>query len=148
MGRLTATIGGRLPLGIGSAIVACGFALLTRVHDGKIDYWTDLLPATLALGIGMGICVAPLTTTVMASVDTDHIGAASGFNSAVARIAGLVATALLGLVFALQGGAVGFVQGFQAAAMVGAVAAGAASACALLLIGGQTRVSPLPNPVE
>jgi len=140
MGRLTATVGGRLPLGIGSAIVACGFALLTRVHDGKIDYWTDLLPATLALGIG--ICVAPLTTTVMASVDTDHIGAASGFNSAVARIAGLVATALLGLVFALQGGAVGFVQGFQAAALVGAVAAGAASACALLLIGGQTRVPP------
>lgn len=148
MGRLTAKLGGRLPLGIGSAIVAFGFALFTRVHAGAIDYWRDLLPATLALGIGMGICVAPLTTTVMASVDTDHIGAASGFNSAVARIAGLIATALLGLVFALQGGAAAFVHGFHAAALVGALAAGVASACALVLIGGKPRVASAADMAE
>ena len=137
MGRLTAKIGGRLPLGIGSAIVAVGFALFARVSTGHVDYWSEVFPATLALGIGMGIAVAPLTTTVMASVDGDHMGAASGFNSAVARIAGLVATALLGFVFALDsGGGAGFAEGFRTAAFVGAGAAAAASACALLLIGG------------
>ncbi|GAC1500894.1 MAG: hypothetical protein NVS1B6_07210 [Steroidobacteraceae bacterium] len=73
----------------------------------RVEHWTDILPPTLLVALGMAACVAPLTTAVMASVDTDHVGAASGFNSAVARIAGLVATALLGFVFARQGSAEG-----------------------------------------
>jgi MFS family permease len=105
MGRLSARYGGRLPLAVGPAVVAAGFALYRRVDAGGIDYWTDILPATLLVAIGMGVSVAPLTTTVMASVDPDHVGAASGFNSAMARIAGLIATALLGFVFAQQGSA-------------------------------------------
>ena len=134
MGQLTGKFGGRLPLAGGAAIVAVGFALYARVAPGGIDFWWDILPPTLVIGLGMAISVAPLTTTVMASVDADHVGAASGFNSAVARIAGLVATALLGFVLAQQANEATFVAGFRVAALLGAASAAFASAAALLLI--------------
>lgn len=134
MGRVTARIGGRLPLAIGAAAVGGGLALYARVGAGVVDYWIDILPPTLLVALGMGASVAPLTTTVMASVDIDHVGAASGFNSAVARIAGLVATALLGFVFARQGSVTDFMAGFHTAAVIGGSAAALAAACALLLI--------------
>jgi EmrB/QacA subfamily drug resistance transporter len=136
MGRVTARTGGRLPLAIGAAMVAVGLALYARVGIGAIDYWRDILPATLMVALGMGISVAPLTTTVIVSVDVGHVGAASGFNSAVARIAGLIATALLGYVFLLQGSAERFVPGFRRAALIGAASAALAGACALLLVRG------------
>lgn len=88
----------------------------------------------------MSLCVAPLTTSVMASVDADRVGAASGFNSAVARIAGLIATALLGFVFAQQGSAESFLAGVRIAAMTGAGAAAIAAVCALLLVPGRPSV--------
>lgn len=136
MGKLTARIGGKLPLAIGAALVAMGLALYARVGMDRMDYWIDILPATLLVAIGMGISVAPLTTTVVASVDVGHVGAASGFNSAVARIAGLIATALLAFVFVLQGSAEVFVAGFRMAALIGAVSAAIASGFALLFVTG------------
>jgi len=144
MGRITANIGGRLPLAAGAAIVGTGLALYTRVGAGALNYWTDILPATLVVALGMGCSAAPLTTTVMASVDVDRVGAASGFNSAVARIAGLVATALLGFVFARQDATADFVAGFRLAAMVGAGAAALAAVCALLLIRTGNTVEKTP----
>jgi EmrB/QacA subfamily drug resistance transporter len=134
MGRLTAKIGGRIPLALGSAIVGSGLALYARVSLAHIHYGTDLLPPTMLVAIGMGASVAPLTTTVIGSVDTDHVGAASGFNSAVARIAGLVATASLGFVFARQGSGAAFIQGFRTAALIGAGSAILAALCAVGLI--------------
>jgi hypothetical protein len=92
------------------------------------------LPATVFVAMGMGACVAPLTTAVMTSVDTNHVGLASGFNNAVARIAGLVATALLGFVFARQESHEAFVIGFRAAALIGAALAALAAGSAMLLI--------------
>jgi EmrB/QacA subfamily drug resistance transporter len=133
MGRISARIGGRLPLSVGSGLVGVGLALYARIGVGEIDYWMDIFPPTLMVAIGMGASVAPLTTSVMASVDTDHVGIASGFNSAVARIAGLVATALLGFVFVREGSAESFVVGFRAAALIGAAASVMAAACALFL---------------
>jgi hypothetical protein len=134
MGRLTGQIGGRLPLAVGSAIVGAGLALYARVSVAHINYWGDILPPTLLVALGMGASVAPLTTTVIGSVDTDHVGAASGFNSAVARIAGLVATALLGFVFAKEGSARDFIGSFRTAALIGGGAAMVAALCALLLV--------------
>ncbi len=134
MGRLTGRKGGRMFLTAGAAIVAFGLLQYAWIGDGGINYWTHVLPATALVGIGMGISVAPLTTTVMASVDADHVGAASGFNSAVARVAGLIATALLGFVFALQGSDAAFIAGFHVAAFIGAALAAAGAVSALLLI--------------
>lgn len=137
MGRVAARVGGRLPLGLGALIVAGGLALYIRL-GATGDYWRDVLPATFLVAVGMAICVAPLTTTVMGSVDADHVGAASGFNSAVARIGGLIATALLGFVFVEQGSREALLAGVHAAALVGAAVAAVAGACALVLI----RTSP------
>ena len=134
MGRLAGRIGGRIPLSGGSLLVAAGLALYGRVGTAGVDYWLDIFPPTLLVGLGMGVCVAPLTTSVMASVDTDHVGVASGFNNATARIAGLVATALLGFVFAKQNSASDFISAFRAAAFVGAGSAAAAAAFAAALI--------------
>jgi EmrB/QacA subfamily drug resistance transporter len=134
MGRLAARIGGRIPLSGGCLLVASGLALYARVGTAGVDYWLDIFPPTLMVGLGMGVCVAPLTTSVMASVSRDHVGVASGFNNATARIAGLVATALLGFVFARQNSASDFITAFRTAAFVGAGAAAAAAAFAAALI--------------
>ncbi len=141
MGRLTARIGSRLLLACGAATVAAGLVLYARVGIDRVDFWSDILPATLLVSIGMGICVAPLTTAVIVSVDIDHVGAASGFNSAVARIAGLVATALLGSIFLQQGSAELFASGFRMAALIGAASAAVASGCAVLFIGNTADVT-------
>jgi EmrB/QacA subfamily drug resistance transporter len=134
MGRVAGRYGGRLPLSVGSGLVAVGLLLYSRVGTAAVHYWPDVLPPTLLVALGMGASVAPLTTSVMASVEVRHVGIASGFNSAVARIAGLIATALLGFVFARQGSAETFVVGFRTAALIGAGSAAAAAACALLLL--------------
>lgn len=96
-GGLVARYGPRLPLIAGPLIVALGFALFAIPSVGG-SYWKNFFPAVMILGFGMAITVAPLTTVVMNSVGEEHVGAASGINNAVARVAGVLAIAVLGIV--------------------------------------------------
>jgi EmrB/QacA subfamily drug resistance transporter len=127
MGRVAGRIGSRLPLTLGPVIVAVG-VLLAMAAPGAGSYWTTLLPAMLVISFGMACAVAPLTTAVLSSVEKAHTGAASGFNSAVARTGGLIATALLGGALSLQGPALG--AAFRVICVVCAACALAAGAAA------------------
>ncbi|MDQ0582433.1 MFS transporter [Streptomyces rishiriensis] len=95
-GELAEHIGPRIPLTVGPLLCAAGMLLMLRVGTGA-SYAADVLPAVLVLGFGMVALVAPLTATVLASVDVARAGVASGVNNAAARAAGLVAVAALPL---------------------------------------------------
>ena len=129
MGRLAVKFGPRLPLTIGPAVVAIGFLLALRIAADE-SYWAATLPAMLVISLGMAGAVAPLTTAVLGSVDAQHSGIASGFNSAVARTGGLIATALASAILVAH--AQGLESAFHVAMMVGAATAAAASAYAFL----------------
>jgi MFS family permease len=96
-GGLVARYGPTPPLVIGPLIAALGFALFA-IPSVEASYWKTFLPAVIVLGFGMAVTVAPLTTVVMNSVNQSRVGAASGINNAVARIAGVLAIAILGIV--------------------------------------------------
>ncbi|MET9835569.1 MFS transporter [Streptomyces sp. NPDC006385] len=95
-GALADRIGPRIPLTVGPLLCAAGLLLMLRVGPDA-SYAVDVLPALLVLGLGMVTLVAPLTATVLASVNTARAGLASGINNAAARAAGLVAVAALPL---------------------------------------------------
>ena len=90
-------VGARAVLTVGTLIVACGFVLFDLLSRSG-SYWTGVFPPILTIGIGMGLVVAPLTTTVMDSVPVHNVGVASGINNATARIGGLLAIALGGAI--------------------------------------------------
>jgi MFS family permease len=94
-GALADKFGPRSFMGFGPVVAAVGLALLLRL-DSRADYLTQLLPALLVFGLGLSMTVAPLTSTVLGAVEEKHAGVASGVNNAIARIAGLLAIAVLG----------------------------------------------------
>jgi MFS family permease len=96
-GGLVHRYGGKIPLIVGPLIVAIGFVLFAFLPAGR-NYWKTYFPAFLVLGLGTAVTVAPLTTVVMTSVDQQRVGAASGINNAVARVAGVLAIAAFGIV--------------------------------------------------
>ena len=96
-GRWADQVGPAPLITVGSLIVAVAFAflgLMAPLHD----VWLGVLPAIILLGLGMGLVVSPLSTAVMTAVDDSDTGVASGVNNAVARVAGLMAIAVLGLI--------------------------------------------------
>ncbi len=100
-GQLAARVGPRLLMGFGPLVAAAGAGLFTRLGQ-HVDYLTELLPAATLFGLGMSMTVSPLTATVLGSVAPTRAGVASGVNNAVARIASLVAIALVGVLVSMR----------------------------------------------
>jgi EmrB/QacA subfamily drug resistance transporter len=125
-GGLVARTGPRAPLLIGALLAGIGFLAYALPGAGG-SYWTTFFPAATILGLGGALFVAPLTTTVMDSVSVLHSGVASGVNNAVARTAGLIGIAALGIVVTT---ASSHLVGFRGAMVGSALLAFAAAAVA------------------
>ncbi|MEU1342000.1 MFS transporter [Streptomyces sp. NPDC005827] len=95
-GTLAQRLGPRTPLTVGPLVCGAGMLMTLRAGPGA-SYLQDVLPALLVMGTGMVVMVAPLTVTLLSSVDASNAGLASGINNAAARAAGLVAVAALPL---------------------------------------------------
>ncbi|MBX3104220.1 MAG: MFS transporter [Microbacteriaceae bacterium] len=98
-GKLSGRFGPRLFMTIGPIIAGLGHLMMLMVTE-QVDYWWQLLPGILMFGLGLSITVAPLTSAVLGDVKKSQSGIASAVNNAVARIAGLVAVAFLGIITA------------------------------------------------
>jgi EmrB/QacA subfamily drug resistance transporter len=103
-GRLASGTGPRLPMTAGPIVGGLGLLAMLRVGSDA-DYLADVLPAVLVFGLGLAATVAPLTATVLDSVEERRVGIASGVNNGVSRVAGLLAIAVLGAVISAHFGA-------------------------------------------
>jgi EmrB/QacA subfamily drug resistance transporter len=136
MGKLAVRLGPKIPLTVGPVIVGAGLLLGTRIAEDQA-YWTHAFPAILTLSIGMTLAVAPLTSTVLAAVERHQTGMASGFNSAVARLGGLIVVAMLGAVLVNSGKAL--LAPFATTLVAMAIAAALAGAAAFFGLRGNWR---------
>jgi hypothetical protein len=144
-GKAAQHIGPRLPMTAGPLVVAAGLMLFARVEPGS-TYLASVLPAAVVFGLGLALTVAPLTATVLASVEERHLGVGSGVNNAVARVAGLLAVALLPALVGLDtssstGLSAGFVDAMHISA--GICVAGAIVAWATI-----RSATPMPDTTQ
>ncbi|QIP85182.1 MFS transporter [Streptomyces sp. Tu 2975] len=140
-GLLSDRIGGRPVVTAGLALQALGLALFALVLEPGVSY-TAQLPALVISGVGMALYFAPAASVVMSSVRPAEQGIASGANNALREVGGALGIAVLGAVFAAQGGYESpqtFSDGTVPAVWIGAGALAAAALVALLIPGGRTR---------
>ena len=144
-GRLAQRIGPRVPMSVGPVVAGVGLALLTRVGPGA-SYATDVLPGVLVFALGMSITVAPLSVTVLGAAGPERAGVASAVNNAVARVAGLLAVAVIPVAAGISGGdylvPASFDEGFRTGILI------CAALCVTggVLAGITVRPSPAAGP--
>jgi EmrB/QacA subfamily drug resistance transporter len=146
-GALAQRIGPRLPMALGPLGVAGGLFLWARVDAGS-SYVGAVLPGAIVFGLGLSLTVAPLTATIMAAAEEEHLGVASGINNAVARLAGLLAVALLPIVVGLDtaGGAGSLDSGVDDAMYVSAGLAVLGGAIAFATVRTVSKVATPTQP--
>jgi EmrB/QacA subfamily drug resistance transporter len=141
-GRWAERHGARLPMAGGAFVAAIGMVLFILARPGA-NYLTSVLPAAVVFGIGLSVLVAPLTTVALISLGENRAGLASGVNNYVARLAGLLATAIVPLAAGLGGpqslSGPTLAKGFTNAMFICAGLCAAGSVIALLTIGGRKR---------
>jgi len=130
LGELAGRIGARPLLIAGAMLIGAGLLLAMRVGP-HANYWTAVLPSVAVLALGMTCSAAPLTSAILSAADAKHTGAASGLNSAVAQLGGVIVVALVGAVLALRGAAL--IGAFHVAAIAGSALALAAAATIVFL---------------
>ncbi len=139
-GGLAARIGPRLQMSVGPILVGAGIGLFALIGPSG-DYLTEVLPGVVIFGFGLAVTVAPLTSTVLAAVPSEHSGMASAINNDVARAASLIAVALLPAAGGITGDAYRhpevFSTGFHTASLVSA---------GLCVAGGLLAVATIRNP--
>ena len=137
-------------MGLGPLVCSAGLLLWLSL-DERGTYLTQVLPGAVVFGLGLAMTVAPLTATVLGSVASEHAGVASGVNNAIARIASLLAIAIVGAVVTTvllnRGGAHATRLGVgDVAASVSAFHAGLLCAAVLIALGGLVSLIGIRNP--
>jgi MFS family permease len=144
-GGLAERIGARIPMTVGPLLMAAGFLLMLRIKPGA-SYVGAVLPSVIVLGFGLVATVAPLTATVLSSVEDHHAGVASGVNNAIARSAQLMSVAAIPIAAGITGDAyldpVAFSNGFGNAMWISAVLAAVGAALAWITLGDRARKRP------
>ncbi len=147
---LAARIGPRLQMSAGPLVIAAGMTLFTRVQ-GSGDYVTQVLPAVLVFGFGLAINVAPLTATALSAAPAEHSGIASAVNNDVARVASLIAVAVLPGLAGISGDTylhpAALLDGFHTAVLISAAVAAAGGLLAAFSIRNPARVPRHPEAV-
>jgi predicted MFS family arabinose efflux permease len=134
-GRLSMRFGPRFFMSAGPLLAAVSILPLVRLPSDP-DYWTDLFPTMVGFAIALSLTVAPLTTTVLSDAGPGDAGIASGINNAIARVAGLIAIAMIGVAAAGSTDHLS-AEGFHSAMLIVAV---------LLAVGGVIGVVGIRNP--
>jgi len=117
VGALASKFGPRVFMGMGPIVAGFGFLLMLRT-EGRVNYWTQLLPGILVFALGLSITVAPLTAAILGDIESGHAGVASAVNNALARIAGLITVAVVGVIAGPQLDLHGFHRALAAAAVL------------------------------
>ncbi|MFE6997209.1 MFS transporter [Microbacterium sp. NPDC057659] len=127
--------GPRIFMTVGPILMGLGALLLLTVGI-EFNYWWQVLPSMLVMGLGLSITVAPLTAAILGSIDESRSGIASAVNNAVSRVAGLLVVAMISTIV----GGMLDLAGFHSAAIVTAV---------LMIAGGLVSwIGIRRNPVE
>jgi EmrB/QacA subfamily drug resistance transporter len=147
VGALVPRVGPRPLMTAGPIVAGIGLVLLAQISPGD-HYVTGVLPGVLVFAAGMTLTVAPLTSTVMDSVDEHHLGVASGTNNAVSRLAGLLAVALLPWIAGIDtlSDTADLQDGYPVALRIGGGLCMAGGVIALLTIRSAARVKPVVHP--
>ncbi|MEV5070619.1 MFS transporter [Microbacterium sp. LMI12-1-1.1] len=132
VGALSGKWGPRFFMTVGPITMGIG-ALLLLTTTTEFSYWWQILPSMIVMGAGLALTVAPLTSAILGAIEPERSGIASAVNNAVARVAGLIAVALLATIV---GGSLDL-DGFHRAAIVTA---------ALMIAGGVTSFLGIRNP--
>lgn len=148
-GRWAQRAGPHVLIAAGSVVAGLGMLLFTRLQPGA-SYAGVVLPAVVLFGAGLGLLVAPLTAAVLAVAEEGRTGVASAVNNATARLAGLLATALVPLAVGIGGlddiSGAAFSAGFRRAMFVGAGLCLAGGVVAWLTVREVGEASPAPHP--
>lgn len=141
-GSLAQRIGPRLQLTAGPLLVGAGLLSLSRIGAGT-SWATDVLPGAIVFGLGLVTVVAPLTATVMAATDPDHVSVGSAVNNAIARAASLTALAVIPVVSGLSvaTSATEVTDSFRVALVISGCVAAAAAPLAYV---GLRNQAPVP----
>jgi EmrB/QacA subfamily drug resistance transporter len=139
-GRLAQRIGPRVPMSAGPIVAGIGLALLGIIDDSS-PYVATVLPGVVVFALGLSLTVAPLTSTVLQSGGDEHAGASAAINNTVARVAGLIAVAIIpalaGISVSSEVGAGSFDDGFTRGMWI------AAGVC---VTGGLIAAATIRNP--
>jgi MFS family permease len=139
MGEKANKYGPRLFMTAGPLLVGLGMLLLLPLSPGD-SYVLGVLPGILLFALGLSTTVAPLTVTVMSSVNERLSGIASGINNAVSRVSGLLVIAVLG-VFGTE-------NVYRFALILSTLLAVSAGITSFLFVQNRAVVEPASKPVR